>query len=187
MTVQCARCHDHKYDPISTKDYYSLYGLFAAARMPVEGTGMLAELPEIGPRPVECRRPRKRSATLQARHRQVPAQTGCTRCAMNSARPKNWRKYLLAAQSVADKKRQRGARARQNSGAQRTHAPPLGALLAAHEPKSASGLRSLACLRGFARSGVRGEGGGLAEQEKANKANNRHVVGDPHAGAGLAR
>lgn len=27
-TVSCARCHDHKTDPISTKDYYSLYSIF---------------------------------------------------------------------------------------------------------------------------------------------------------------
>jgi hypothetical protein len=28
-TVACARCHDHKFDPITTKDYYSLYSIFA--------------------------------------------------------------------------------------------------------------------------------------------------------------
>ena len=32
LTVACARCHDHKYDPIPTKDYYSLYGVFASSR-----------------------------------------------------------------------------------------------------------------------------------------------------------
>jgi hypothetical protein len=31
LTVSCARCHDHKYDPIPTEDYYSLYGVFRAA------------------------------------------------------------------------------------------------------------------------------------------------------------
>ncbi|MDZ4818146.1 MAG: PSD1 and planctomycete cytochrome C domain-containing protein [Planctomycetota bacterium] len=29
MTVQCARCHDHKFDPISQEDYYSLQAVFA--------------------------------------------------------------------------------------------------------------------------------------------------------------
>lgn len=28
LTVSCARCHDHKFDPIPTRDYYSLYGVF---------------------------------------------------------------------------------------------------------------------------------------------------------------
>jgi hypothetical protein len=34
LTVSCARCHDHKFDPISTKDYYSLHGIFASCREP---------------------------------------------------------------------------------------------------------------------------------------------------------
>lgn len=29
LTVACARCHDHKYDPIPTKDYYAISGVFA--------------------------------------------------------------------------------------------------------------------------------------------------------------
>ena len=35
LTVTCARCHDHKFDPIPTQDYYSLYGVLASAREPV--------------------------------------------------------------------------------------------------------------------------------------------------------
>jgi len=36
LTVQCARCHDHKFDPIPAKDYYSLYGVFASSIEPKE-------------------------------------------------------------------------------------------------------------------------------------------------------
>ncbi len=34
MTVACARCHDHKYDPIPTADFYALYGVFASTDIP---------------------------------------------------------------------------------------------------------------------------------------------------------
>ena len=34
MTVGCARCHDHKFDPIPTADYYALYGVLANSHEP---------------------------------------------------------------------------------------------------------------------------------------------------------
>ena len=46
LTVSCARCHDHKFDPIPTKDYYSLYGVFAScseqADKPLLGSAALS-------------------------------------------------------------------------------------------------------------------------------------------------
>jgi mono/diheme cytochrome c family protein len=36
LTVSCARCHDHKFDPVSQQDYYALYGVFASSIEPKE-------------------------------------------------------------------------------------------------------------------------------------------------------
>jgi len=40
LTISCARCHDHKFDPITIKDYYSLASIFASTRQfeQIEGT-----------------------------------------------------------------------------------------------------------------------------------------------------
>ena len=38
MSIGCARCHDHKYDPISVEDYYGLYGYFENTQYPHAGT-----------------------------------------------------------------------------------------------------------------------------------------------------
>ncbi|MBM3845531.1 MAG: DUF1549 domain-containing protein, partial [Verrucomicrobia bacterium] len=37
LTVSCARCHDHKFDPIAAADYYALYGIFGSTRYPWPG------------------------------------------------------------------------------------------------------------------------------------------------------
>ncbi|MFM8415181.1 MAG: PSD1 and planctomycete cytochrome C domain-containing protein [Planctomycetota bacterium] len=41
LTVACARCHDHKYEPVTMADYYALHGIFASCEIP-------EELPVIG-------------------------------------------------------------------------------------------------------------------------------------------
>ena len=46
LTVACARCHDHKFDPIPTKDYYSLYGVFANSIQPAQLPTQKANLPQ---------------------------------------------------------------------------------------------------------------------------------------------
>ena len=48
LTVACARCHDHKFDPIPTRDYYALHGIFASSEEPAEKP-LLAPLDETAP------------------------------------------------------------------------------------------------------------------------------------------
>jgi len=48
LTLACARCHDHKFDPISTEDYYALAGIFFSTRVipsPVLGNTPLVRVP----------------------------------------------------------------------------------------------------------------------------------------------
>jgi hypothetical protein len=40
LTLACARCHDHKFDPITTRDYYALAGIFFSTHI----------LPNVGPK-----------------------------------------------------------------------------------------------------------------------------------------
>ena len=46
LTLACARCHDHKFDPIPTADYYSLHGVFASSR---DATSLIEEVQESDP------------------------------------------------------------------------------------------------------------------------------------------
>jgi len=62
LSVACARCHDHKFDPIPAADYFSLHGVFASVREP-------GELPLIaGPQPTAAEQAdfAQRLAKLQA-------------------------------------------------------------------------------------------------------------------------
>ncbi|HMC09671.1 MAG TPA: DUF1549 domain-containing protein, partial [Pirellulaceae bacterium] len=48
LTLACARCHDHKFDPVSIEDYYSLAGIFFSTRLipgPVKGNTPLVSIP----------------------------------------------------------------------------------------------------------------------------------------------
>lgn len=53
LTVSCARCHDHKFDPIPTSDYYSLAGIFtsteiaAGLRNQMGGSGLAYYVPDM--------------------------------------------------------------------------------------------------------------------------------------------
>ena len=44
LTVACARCHDHKFDPVPTKDYYALAGIYAGTKLSDAPLGSADEL-----------------------------------------------------------------------------------------------------------------------------------------------
>jgi hypothetical protein len=77
LTVTCARCHDHKYDPVTMKDYYGLYGIFASTHEPdLEQLPLLVKEPS-GPRYEEFARELERlkaeRAKFEADHAEMKA------------------------------------------------------------------------------------------------------------------
>ena len=75
MTLGCAKCHDHKFDPIPTEDYYALYGIFKSTQFPYPGSTRQhyhSEFVPLLPREEAGRRlrpHRERMAALDARLR----------------------------------------------------------------------------------------------------------------------
>jgi hypothetical protein len=63
LTVTCARCHDHKYDPIPSKDYYALYGIFASSVEP--------EVPPLFSPPPQTEAYKKYDKELKAREKKL--------------------------------------------------------------------------------------------------------------------
>jgi uncharacterized protein DUF1553/uncharacterized protein DUF1549/cytochrome c len=94
LTVTCARCHDHKFDPIPAQDYYSLYGVLASTREPdippeaIESQPTVAYLRFV--KELETRQ-RKLSAFVTAKHQE-----------MIEAAKRRAAEYLLAGQKALD-------------------------------------------------------------------------------------
>jgi hypothetical protein len=64
LSLSCARCHDHKYDPVTQEDYYALYGIFASSKFSYPGCEPFGQpkdlIPLLGEEQVK---------TIQAKHR----------------------------------------------------------------------------------------------------------------------
>jgi len=69
LTVGCARCHDHKFDPIKASDYYALYGILASSLYPYSG----AEKNPNAALLVPLDRPAKATCALDTWNRELPA------------------------------------------------------------------------------------------------------------------
>ena len=49
LSLGCARCHDHKFDPVSARDYYALYGIFESSRYPFPGSEQKQRVRSLAP------------------------------------------------------------------------------------------------------------------------------------------
>jgi hypothetical protein len=49
LSLGCARCHDHKFDPVAMPDYYALYGIFASTRYAFPGSERLRQVRALVP------------------------------------------------------------------------------------------------------------------------------------------
>ncbi len=95
LTATCARCHDHKFDPIPQADYYSLYGVFRSSIEPTL-------LPEFLP-PPQTDEYAKFSTEMTVRQKKLTDfVTGKHAALVVSARTRA-AEYLLAAQAQMEK------------------------------------------------------------------------------------
>jgi hypothetical protein len=71
LSLRCARCHDHKYDPVAQSDYYALYGIFASTTFPYAGSEELhsKKFPRMNFVPLE--RPGEAEPKLRAYHKRL--------------------------------------------------------------------------------------------------------------------
>jgi hypothetical protein len=110
LTLSCARCHDHKFDPIPTADYYSLYGVFAASKekvLPLAGSAPATEehRRELQRRKDELRAfIRARGTELQEHVRSkveeyLVAAAGGSSEGLNALIVAHWREYVASMRS----------------------------------------------------------------------------------------
>ena len=74
LTVACARCHDHKFDPVKMADYYALYGVFRSSTEPM--VPPLAAAPALTERYEEfelvlMEKQRRLREFVEGRHREI--------------------------------------------------------------------------------------------------------------------
>lgn len=112
LTLGCARCHDHKFDPIPTRDYYSLLSIFTSTRT-MKNLATVAQAFErplpTGEKPEEAQ---ARARKIEAKQTEIKKLTDALRAKVFSDARANVAAYLLA---TADAKGRSGV-ARMDAG-----------------------------------------------------------------------
>lgn len=96
LTIHCARCHDHKFDPISQTDYYALYGFFSSTRYPrpgIELDKVQRDFVPLGPADEVAKFEKERGAKMAELDAKVKAATDEKKAA---------EKHLAAAEKITD-------------------------------------------------------------------------------------
>src|SRR5262249_10789617 len=83
LTVACARCHDHKFDPIGQQDYYALAGVFASTEY--------SEVPLVPPAVVE---EAKKKQTEAEKKRKAPLNIPLIHALAEASQPVTMRIHL---------------------------------------------------------------------------------------------
>jgi hypothetical protein len=94
LTVGCARCHDHKFDPIPSRDYYSLYGVFASCTEPT--------VPPLFQDPPHTPEYAKFAKELAAREQKLTEFVQTKHTELVTAAKTRASEYLLAAHALRD-------------------------------------------------------------------------------------
>lgn len=102
MTVGCARCHDHKFDPISARDYYAMAGIFRSTST-MENLKTVARWREISLETEEQGQVRKDWENQRAElTKQLDSQKKKVRADLEEVLPTAVGQHLLAAEKAID-------------------------------------------------------------------------------------
>lgn len=141
LTVSCARCHDHKFDPIPARDYYALAGIFKSTRA-MENLEFVSKFNE---RPVSTR---AQLEALAAHEKTMAVRSSEASDAIhraNEALREHWREDLAGALAVGSS----GAEATHAGSSAETNRPPFRTRLAvwlAMDPATNGVARALRSL-----------------------------------------
>ncbi len=102
LTINCARCHDHKFDPISTEDYYGLYGFFHSTRYPWPGIELEQKQRDLVPL-ATAEEVKRAVETHRVRHGQLDAEVRRIEKAQNDANDKEDKNRLKQEADIARK------------------------------------------------------------------------------------
>ncbi|MGE3822434.1 MAG: PSD1 and planctomycete cytochrome C domain-containing protein, partial [Isosphaeraceae bacterium] len=95
LTVACARCHDHKFDPVSQADYYALHGVFASTTEPEE--------PPLLDPPPKTAEYQKFDDELKTREAKLAAFVEDKHAELVASAKSRAGEYLLVAQAAVDR------------------------------------------------------------------------------------